>query len=764
MKTKLLLKFLTILFFASFFEANAQVGINTTTPAGGSLLDVESSDKGILIPRVDIIDLNTIAPVTGGATESLLVYNTNAITGRGFYYWDSSRWVPIGTDNDDWNILGNTGTNQATNFIGTTDGQGLTVRTNNTQRFRFNTNNQLLAMSNGTAAAPSYSWSNDTTMGFYRSGTSQMDMVINGVSFYNANANIAPSENEWTFNPGGLDSNLRVETDNNSNAFFVDGQNDNIGLGTNAPNTSAQMEMADINKGLLINRVTLAATNSASPVSSPATGLLVYNTATAGTGANAVSPGFYYWDGSRWVALDGTNGRDWSLFGNNGTNPATNFLGTIDNVDLRFRTNNTERMRIVNDGRVSINGAPNFAGNRFTVNGAANESAINGFSTGTGTGVYGENTGSGIGIVGVGTTGYGVYGQTNTGVGIFSFASGAFPVFSSVAYNNHATGTAFLATGAGGSLTTVLRSAASFNGELAGAGVAPASGTGLVGNNNITNIVTEFGGSGIAGSGAQRGVFGYAGEGDVANANRGNYAGHFMLDADDDPTTNSGNNGTRAEAILASFNNVQPAGTGSAQDSYFGGYFTGGSQSSGSRTYAYVGMRYGTNPNGTAGTDYKVIGTGTVSTLINDNNNVPRIMFAPEAPEIVFQDFGTGQLINGEAYIELDPILKKSLHIDAKHPLKVYVTLEGDCNGVFVTNKSVNGFTVKELQGGTSNAPFSWQIVASRADTKDASGNVVSKHVGVRLPVGPGPIQSPPAKREKTKTLKKEIKEINKQR
>src|SRR5690606_19523235 len=112
-----------------------------------------------------------------------------------------------------------------------------------------------------------------------------------------------------------------------------------------------------------------------------------------------------------------------------------------------------------------------------------------------------------------------------------------------------------------------------------------------------------------------------------------------------------------------------------------------------------------------------------------------RIMFAPEAPEIVFQDYGIGQLVNGEVNIALDPILKKSLHIDSNHPLKVFVTLEGDCNGVYVTNKSADGFTVKELQNGTSNAPFSWQIVANRADTRDRSGNVVSKHVGLRLPV-----------------------------
>jgi len=47
----------------------------------------------------------------------------------------------------------------------------------------------------------------------------------------------------------------------------------------------------------------------------------------------------------------------WTLTGNTGTNPATNFLGTTDNVGLRFRTNNSERLVIDNTGRVGIGGS-----------------------------------------------------------------------------------------------------------------------------------------------------------------------------------------------------------------------------------------------------------------------------------------------------------------------------------------------------------------------------------------------------------------------
>ena len=72
-----------------------------------------------------------------------------------------------------------------------------------------------------------------------------------------------------------------------------------------------------------------------------------------------------------------------------------------------------------------------------------------------------------------------------------------------------------------------------------------------------------------------------------------------------------------------------------------------------------------------------------------------------------------------------------------EHPLKVFIQLEGDCNGVFVTNKSAEGFTVNEMNQGTSNVQFSWHIVANRADSYNISGTLVSKHVNVRFPIGP---------------------------
>jgi len=144
----------------------------------------------------------------------------------------------------------------------------------------------------------------------------------------------------------------------------------------------------------------------------------------------------------------------------------------------------------------------------------------------------------------------------------------------------------------------------------------------------------------------------------------------------------------------------------------------------------------------TGGTNYKIIGSGNMSTIVDGLNGRQdrKIMFAPEMPEIHFMDVGQGQLQGGRAYIQLDPIFAKNIVVNEQHPLRVLIQLEDECNGVRVTNKSQHGFEVIELNGGTSNARFTYFVIANRADEKDEYGNVISKHEGVRFPPAPGPL------------------------
>ena len=118
----------------------------------------------------------------------------------------------------------------------------------------------------------------------------------------------------------------------------------NVGINSTGatPDLSAILDVSATDKGMLVPRVALTLTTDPSPVTSPATSLLVYNTATV----NDVVTGYYYWDGTQWVRLMTNESNDWSVDGNSGTTVGTNFLGTTDQEALAFKTNNVDRMRI----------------------------------------------------------------------------------------------------------------------------------------------------------------------------------------------------------------------------------------------------------------------------------------------------------------------------------------------------------------------------------------------------------------------------------
>ncbi|RYF11508.1 MAG: hypothetical protein EOO42_21230 [Flavobacteriales bacterium] len=77
------------------------------------------------------------------------------------------------------------------------------------------------------------------------------------------------------------------------------------GFGTSNPAPSSVIDMTATNKGALLPRVALTSTIVAAPVNNPADALTVFNTATAGTAPNSVTPGYYYWSVAqlKWVRL-----------------------------------------------------------------------------------------------------------------------------------------------------------------------------------------------------------------------------------------------------------------------------------------------------------------------------------------------------------------------------------------------------------------------------------------------------------------------------
>jgi hypothetical protein len=166
----------------------------------------------------------------------------------------------------------------------------------------------------------------------------------------------------------------------------------------------------------------------------------------------------------------------------------------------------------------------------------------------------------------------------------------------------------------------------------------------------------------------------------------------------------------------------------------FGGYFKGGYMGvygsvspTGSNSYyglfgtvnGGTGYNYGVFGQATgSGNNYAVYysgglaGTGTKSCIVKTSQG-PTLLYCQESPENWFEDFGDGRLENGTAHIDLDPLYLETVTIDDDHQMKVFVQLEGDCNGVYVS-KGSNGFEVIELNKGTSNVPFSYRVVAKR--------------------------------------------------
>jgi hypothetical protein len=91
------------------------------------------------------------------------------------------------------------------------------------------------------------------------------------------------------------------------------------GIGTTTPDASAKLDVSSNNKGFLPPRVTLTSSSDRSTISSPATGLLVYNTGNN----NGLAAGYYYWNGAVWTTI-ATAGGSGSVAAEFGTEILTN--------------------------------------------------------------------------------------------------------------------------------------------------------------------------------------------------------------------------------------------------------------------------------------------------------------------------------------------------------------------------------------------------------------------------------------------------------
>lgn len=713
MKRSFLLAFM--LLFGMSVAMGQNVGIGVSSPAQKLHVGLNTSTLRLEGLSSTLGGTHIVAPTA--TTDKLVFVNSSgdfkampngtsgqvlAISAAGVPTWTTAATT-------DWTLLGNAGTNPTTNFIGTTDNVDWVVRTNNIERLRVS-NAGYVGINTAPSATGQLAVSSALTTGYTINSinTTTTGTAILGQITGAAGAGTAIAINGVTNQSGGFG----VRGENNQAAGRAV-----LGINTAASGTTANGAgvYGQINQG-------------ASSTLSGGMGVVGVNTHSTGYGIHGI-------------------GNNISLF-----TFVTTGAGSLSSGSVRGGIGVANTAAATGSNAFGLQGLiianPTGSGYAAAVRGDATATAgaadgVSGVSASSvGMGVYGSASTTSATAHGV--FGYHTSGNGNAIVGVGDalttytyLTSGAGGVFNSdnvgaAGYVNNLNATGLLGQNTTGASTGTGTGVWGQTGQSQGNGIYGVQ-------TNAVSTSTHFGpaiygintaaagagyGHGIAGRTGQRNAFGIFGQnlnnesgalGGTGVFGAGNNQGGFYLTA--------GSGGAFTGRRFGVFGRVGSDSTSTADVA--GGYFY-----SNVNAFAYVGARLG-------GTIYKISGTGAMATWVRDLNNQWRIMSAPETPEVLLMDYGTGKLVNGFAHIELDPIFSKNIHVDANHPLRVFIQLEGDCNGVYVTNKTATGFDVVELQGGASNVFFSWHVVANRADEYFPDGTLASKYVGNRFKEAP---------------------------
>ena len=417
-----------------------------------------------------------------------------------------------------WLLTGNSGTTSS-NFIGTTDNQPLSFRVNNNWAGRIYTDGSVFigdssgvnnsALNNagfgryslynnttgeGNTGSGAYSLYSNTT-GWNNTGSGVYSLYGNttggdntGSGAYSLNSNI---DGEWNTGSGAysLYSNTTGWNNTGSGVYSLYGNttgwsntgsgvyslrnnttgSNNTGMGYAAGYNAKQK--VDAQNQILIGAGTYGTRDSMTVIGASfmketiVRGKLIDSTLSAGVGTKAVrwndaTGEFTYAD-----TTAGGGGGGWSLTGNAGTNPASNFIGTTDGQPLMFRYNNQ------NAGSIGKEGMHTYLGIE------AGENDVSGGDPNIGIGSYvlsSNTTGDGnsaVGgfVLGSNTTGYynsavGASALSSNTTGYYNSAVGVSALYSNTTgYYNSAVGASALSSNTTGYYNSAVGASAGWN-------------------------------------------------------------------------------------------------------------------------------------------------------------------------------------------------------------------------------------------------------------------------------------------------------------
>ncbi|WP_312903178.1 phage tail protein [Chryseobacterium taichungense] len=249
----------------------AQVGINNTSPQ--ATLDItakttgNTTAEGLIAPRLEGIDIKGKDGKYDIAQKGAIVYALSAvaspsvktanITAEGYYYFDGSIWQKVSIGNtlhttlNSGNIFVGNASNVATAVAPTGD---VTIDNAGVTSIGIGkvTNSQLATVSTGTG-------------GIYKGSGSLAGNTI-----------VAQDANTLAFTSTATTGTSHFTVDGST--FNINALGNNVGIGTNTPNTNAALDISSTTKGVKLPSLALTATNS-------------------------VVPGLYTNDGTQWILL-----------------------------------------------------------------------------------------------------------------------------------------------------------------------------------------------------------------------------------------------------------------------------------------------------------------------------------------------------------------------------------------------------------------------------------------------------------------------------